>query len=196
MDNARGLKSLLSAAAVLALIALDQWAKHLAVVHLKGQMAVSLIRDILELLYVENMGAAFGIMNGMRLIFVLLPPVVSAVLIYVYLRMPAGRRFLPARICCIGIIAGALGNWIDRLRQGYVVDFIYFKPIDFPVFNVADIYVTCSAFLIIFLLIFYYKEEEISQIPLLGSDKSEPAAGTGKDNKNAGEGKDTDKKEM
>ena len=68
----------------------------------------------------------------------------------------------------IGIIAGALGNWIDRLRQGYVVDFIYFKPIDFPVFNVADIYVTCSAFLIIFLLIFYYTEEEAAGIPFLG----------------------------
>ena len=196
MDNARGLKSLLSAAAVLVLIALDQWTKHLAVVHLKGQMAVSLIRDILELLYVENMGAAFGIMNGMRLIFVLLPPLVSAVLIYVYFRMPSGRRFLPARICCIGIIAGALGNWIDRLRQGYVVDFIYFKPIDFPVFNVADIYVTCSAFLIIFLLIFYYKEEEISQIPLLGSDKSKSGAGTGEDNDDADAGKDADDKEM
>ena len=168
MANARGLKSLLLAASAALLIGLDQWTKQLAVTHLKGQTAVSLIRDVLELLYVENTGAAFGIMNGMRLIFVILPPVVSAVLIHVYLHMPEGRRFIPANACCIGIIAGALGNWIDRLRQGYVVDFIYFKPIDFPVFNVADIYVTYSAFLIIFLLIFYYTEEEAAGIPFLG----------------------------
>ena len=107
MDNARGLKSLLSAAAVLALIALDQWTKHLAVVHLKGQMAVSLIRDILELLYVENMGAAFGIMNGMRLIFVLLPPVVSVLLAWILWKMPRRSRFFPIRLCMTLIIAGA-----------------------------------------------------------------------------------------
>ena len=65
-----------------------------------------------------------------------------------------------------------MGNWIDRVRQGYVVDFIYFKPIDFPVFNVADIYVTCAAFGMIFLLLFYYTEEEANEIPLLGQKKN------------------------
>jgi len=90
-----------------------------------------------------------------------------------FLKLPETSRFTPLRLCFLLIIAGAMGNWIDRLRQGYVVDFIYFKPIDFPVFNVADIYVTCAAFGLILLLLFYYTEEEAEQIPLLGGRKSE-----------------------
>ena len=54
-----------------------------------------------------------------------------------------------------------MGNFIDRLLNGYVVDFIYFKPIDFPVFNVADIYVTCSAFALIYLVMFRYTDEDL-----------------------------------
>ena len=175
MDNLSGLKrrSFFGAAAVLILIALDQWTKSLAVTYLKGQAPVSLIRNILELLYVENSGAAFGIMNGMRLIFVLLAPAVSILLAWILWKMPQRSRFFPIRLCMTLIIAGALGNWIDRLRQGYVVDFIYFKPIDFPVFNVADIYVTCAAFGLIFLLLFFYTEEEANEIPLLGSKKKD-----------------------
>ncbi len=156
---------------VAVLIFLDQWTKALAVSHLKGRDAVSLIGSVLELLYVENSGAAFGIMNGMRLIFVVLAPLVSVLLVYILLRMPSSPRFRPLRICFLMVIAGAIGNWIDRLRQGYVVDFIYFKPIDFPVFNVADIYVTCAAFGLVFLLLFYYTGEEAEQIPLLGGKK-------------------------
>ena len=60
--------------------------------------------------------------------------------------------------------AGAIGNFIDRVSLNYVVDFLYFKLINFPIFNVADIYVTCSAFVIIVLGIFYYKDEDIDRI--------------------------------
>ena len=66
------------------------------------------------------------------------------------------------------IVAGAMGNIIDRIRNGFVVDFIYFSLIDFPVFNVADIYVTCSAIALIVLFLFIYKEDDINKIPLLG----------------------------
>ena len=175
MDNLTGLKrkALYGSILILVLIAFDQWTKSLAAAHLKGHAAVSLIRNILELLYVENMGAAFGIMNGMRLIFVVLAPLVSAALIYICLKLPEAQRFGWLKLCAILIISGAMGNWIDRVRQGYVVDFIYFKPIDFPVFNVADIYVTCAAFGMIFLLLFYYTEEETNEIPLLGQKKKE-----------------------
>ena len=61
---------------------------------------------------------------------------------------------------CIGIISGALGNFIDRFINGYVVDFFYFKLINFPIFNVADIYVTVSAAVLIVLGVFYYKEDD------------------------------------
>ena len=62
------------------------------------------------------------------------------------------------------IVSGALGNLIDRVRLGYVVDFFYFELIDFPVFNVADIFVTVSAVLLAVLLLLYYKEEDLEQI--------------------------------
>ncbi len=65
---------------------------------------------------------------------------------------------------CILFFAGALGNFIDRVFRNYVVDFFYFKLIDFPVFNVADIYVTVAAFAMIILGLFYYKEEDYNKI--------------------------------
>ena len=74
------------------------------------------------------------------------------------------RKYLPLRACAVLIAAGAVGNFIDRIRLGYVVDFLYFKLIDFPIFNVADIYVTVSTALFIVLLCFYYKEEDIDRI--------------------------------
>ena len=60
------------------------------------------------------------------------------------------------------LCAGAIGNFIDRIINGYVVDFIYFEIINFPIFNIADIYVCISVFLLLYLLIFHYKEEELT----------------------------------
>ena len=74
------------------------------------------------------------------------------------------KKFLPLRICAVLIMAGAYGNCIDRIRYGYVVDFFYFKLIDFPIFNVADIYVTVSVAAVIILLFFYYKEEDLDRV--------------------------------
>ena len=64
------------------------------------------------------------------------------------------------------ICSGAIGNMIDRVSRGYVVDFFYFKLINFPIFNVADCYVTVAAFLLIVLIFFYYKEEELGWFTL------------------------------
>ena len=75
-----------------------------------------------------------------------------------------GRKYLPLRICAVLIVGGAFGNCIDRIRLNYVVDFFYFKLIDFPIFNVADIYVTVAAFLLVILILVYYKEEDLERI--------------------------------
>ena len=69
---------------------------------------------------------------------------------------------MPLRICSILLIAGAVGNLIDRVRLNYVIDFFYFKLIDFPIFNVADIYVSVGTAVLIILILFYYKEEELN----------------------------------
>ena len=87
---------------------------------------------------------------------------------------PASKKFLPLRICAILIVSGAIGNLIDRIRLQYVIDFFYFKLIDFPVFNVADIFVTVSTILLLVLVLFYYKEEDFEQILYSGRDKRDP----------------------
>ena len=92
---------------------------------------------------------------------------------YMYVKMPHTKRFLPLRACFVAIAAGAIGNMIDRISLNYVVDFFYFKLIDFPIFNVADIYVTCATFVLVFLIVFYYKEEEIDSIFQIFKKKSE-----------------------
>lgn len=153
--------ALTSLIVILVLIALDQITKGAASAHLRGSDPYVIIDRVLVLTYVENRGAAFGIMNGMRVFFLILAPLVSVLLFAASLRIRQGTRYLPLRTAFICIIAGALGNFIDRLLNGYVVDFIYFMPIDFPVFNVADIYVTCAAFALVFLIMFYYSEDEL-----------------------------------
>ena len=69
-------------------------------------------------------------------------------------------NLIPVYITCILLAAGAIGNFIDRVRFGYVRDFIYFKIINFPVFNVADCYVTVSVIIFIILILFVYKNED------------------------------------
>ncbi len=146
---------------------LDQLTKSLAVTYLAGQEPDVLIPGVLEFKYLENQGAAFGMFQNMQWIFVIFSLVVSALVIFAYWRIPTGKRsdgersYVPLRVCAVMLLAGAVGNCIDRLRTGYVVDFIYFRLIDFPIFNVADIFVTTSVILLIVLLIFYYKEEDL-----------------------------------
>ena len=143
-------------------ILLDRLTKNWAVFALKGTSAIPVIPDILELTYVENRGAAFGMMQGKQTFFLLLTAVISAAIVYILTRIPLKKRMLPCTACLVAVLAGAIGNLIDRTLQGYVVDFIYFKPIDFPVFNVADIFVTCGMFILMALLVFYYKDEDLS----------------------------------
>ena len=80
---------------------------------------------------------------------------------FFYGKIPDGRRYTPMRVCAVLICAGAAGNLIDRIRLQYVVDFFYFSLIDFPIFNVADCYAVIACILFGFLILFFYKEEEL-----------------------------------
>lgn len=148
----------------LLLVVLDQFTKVLALQNLKGQEPITIIPDVFQLLYVENRGAAFGILQNKQWVFLIITAIVLAALIWALPRMSRERHFLPLRLCLCFIGAGAVGNMIDRIFRGYVVDFFYFKLIDFPVFNVADIYVTTSAIVLIFLIVFLYKEEDFNRL--------------------------------
>lgn len=154
------------AALIIALagILLDQITKYLAVVHLKEKEAYVLWDQVFQLEYLENRGAAFGMLQNQQIFFFFSVILISAVVVWFYFRVPMEKKFLPLRLCAVFIMAGAYGNFIDRLRLGYVIDFFYFKLIDFPVFNVADIYVTISTIVFCLLLFFYYKEEDLERI--------------------------------
>lgn len=147
-------------AAILLLVGLDQYTKFLAVKHLKDQAEIALIPNVLYLQYLENRGAAFGIFQGQKWLLLGLTGLVILGVLYVLWKLPAESKFLPLKILCFFLVSGGLGNMIDRVRLDYVVDFIYFSPIDFPIFNVADIYVTVSMLLLLVLVMFYYKEED------------------------------------
>ena len=152
----------LSFTGVAAALLLDQYSKYMAVQYLKDRPAKVLIDGVFELRYLENRGAAFGMMQDMQFFFVAGAILICAVLIFLYGRIPASSRYVPLRICAVLLFAGAIGNMADRIRLDYVIDFFYFSLIDFPIFNVADCYVVAAVILFALLILFYYKEEDFS----------------------------------
>ena len=150
---------LVCAAALVLLFAADQYTKSLAVQYLKNQPSIELIPGVLELFYLENRGAAFGIFANRQWFFIMIALVILAVAIYIYILLPQDRYYHPLRLCALLVGAGAIGNMIDRIVHHYVIDFLYFSLIDFPVFNVADCYVVIGAVLLILLLFTKYRSD-------------------------------------
>lgn len=146
---------------IIILILADQLTKLWALAELRGSEGISVITGIFELQYLENRGAAFGILQNHQVLFFLITVLAAVLLTYIYARIPDDKKYIPLRICYVLLMAGAFGNMIDRAFRGYVVDFFYFKLIDFPIFNVADIYVTVTMVLLMGLILFYYKEEDL-----------------------------------
>ena len=145
---------------IIVLTAIDQITKFLAVRYLMEGGPIVLIDGVFELRYLENRGSAFGLMQNQRIFFIIITIIIVGIFVWLYCKLPDTRRMRWLHLICIGIISGALGNFIDRFINGYVVDFFYFKLINFPIFNVADIYVTVSAAVLIVLGVFYYKEDD------------------------------------
>lgn len=139
----------------------DRLTKALAQKILMGQDDAILIPGVLQLHYLENRGAAFSMLQGQQWFFYVITVAFSAVIIYFLHRIALTKRQFPLYVTLVFLLAGALGNFYDRLFQGYVIDFIYFSLIDFPVFNVADIYVTLSVIVLIVLVLFVYKGDEL-----------------------------------
>lgn len=146
---------------VLVLIAVDQATKYLAVENLMNQKPYVVWEGVFELHYLENRGAAFGLLQGQKIFFVLITLIILAVIVYVLVKAPYQKLYTKLHITLVFIASGAVGNLIDRLRYDYVVDFLYFSLINFPIFNVADIYVTLASFYLVILLLFVYKESDL-----------------------------------
>lgn len=142
------------------LIFIDQYSKILAVNYLKNSQAKTIIDNVLLLRYLENPGAAWGIMSGKTMLFTMFTVIILVLMIVLMIRIEIVKNKLSSKkqififqFLLVILASGAVGNLIDRIRLGYVIDFIYFKIIDFPTFNVADCYVTISTILIIILLV-------------------------------------------
>lgn len=159
--NSRRIISLITYIVITAVLTqLDQITKYVAENNLYMKNDIDIIKNVLTLTYLRNNGSAFGMFSGKINAFLVLTVIIVVVITYIVIRMPVTKRYLPMYIVCTMLVSGAIGNFIDRVRFGYVRDFIYFKLINFPVFNVADCYVTISVAIFIVLILFVYKENE------------------------------------
>lgn len=147
---------------VILFIMIDQVTKYLAQINLQNKKPISVIKNVFSLHYLENTGAAFGILQNQMILFIILTLITVFIIGYVYIKSPNTKKYRPLRILLVFLSAGAIGNLIDRIINNYVVDFLYFELINFPIFNIADCYVTISAAVLIILGLFYYKEADFA----------------------------------
>ena len=136
---------------------LDQFTKFLTVANIALFSKVDFLPGLFSLTYVQNDGAAFSMLEGQQWLFAVVFAIFAIFIIWEFSkkRMPFTTF---ERFCIVAVFAGGLGNMIDRLRLGYVVDMIHTDFINFPVFNVADIFITCGCILLMLHLIFFNKE--------------------------------------
>ncbi len=145
---------------VISLIAIDILTKTLAENVLKAVGTIPIIKDIFHLTYVENRGIAFGMFSGGRIYFVIISLIILLLLAVVIFKTPKESRTVWLKAATASIYGGAIGNMIERIFKGYVVDFLDFRIIDFPVFNVADIAVCVGALMLIIHFLITDKAEE------------------------------------
>ena len=146
------------------LILMDQVTKFLALSQLKGNPDIILIPGVLQLKYLENRGMAFGMLQGRQMLFLVLCIVFCAAMLWLFFRIPKTGYYIPLILVGGILTGGAAGNFIDRAFRGYVVDFIYVSLIDFPIFNLADIYVVCGGIALVILVLFHYRDEDFDFI--------------------------------
>ena len=146
------------------LTAIDQFTKFVIKSNFDLYESREVIKNAFAITYIRNKGAAWGVMQGQRIFFLILTSIIIIGSFYILYNIIGNHKYIMLTITMTVLNAGAIGNMIDRAKYGYVVDFLDFKLINFPIFNVADIYVTCSMFALFILLIFVYKEEDINDI--------------------------------
>ena len=149
---------MLAILSVLAMIALDQLVKYWTITVVKPVITIPVIQNVFHFTYVENRGAAFSILQGRKLFFVLITAVVLLMILYAFQKGLIVRA--TGKWALLMVTGGAIGNLIDRILRGFVVDVFDFCLIHFPVFNVADIFVVCGGFLFAFYILFQHPSSE------------------------------------
>lgn len=142
------------------IIILDQVTKYLAVIKLEGKAPIVLIDNFLQFNFVRNYGAAFGILNSQRTFFLIITVIIVCGIIF-YIKKYNNTKLMNYSL--VMIIGGAIGNFIDRLRIEYVIDFIdinFGNIYDFPVFNIADSFIVIGTILLVILVLTDNYEEK------------------------------------
>ena len=139
------------------IVAADQFAKFLTVANIALYEDVPFIPGLLQLTYVQNTGAAFSSFEGQQWLFALIFAGFTGLIIYEYFKNTMGFTAFE-KWCVAAIYGGGLGNMIDRIRMGYVVDMIETTFMEFPVFNVADCFITCGCILMMIHLVLFHKD--------------------------------------
>ena len=138
------------------IVAADQVTKYLTVANLALGERIPFLPGLIRFTYVQNTGAAFSSFEGQQWLFALIFVIFTVLLLWEYFKKPMPFSKLE-RWCIAAIYGGGLGNVIDRVRLGYVVDMIETQFIEFPIFNVADCFITCGCILLIVHIIFFNK---------------------------------------
>ena len=147
------------------LVAIDQFTKRLIMVNIPVTGDISVIDHVLKIVFVQNTGAAWGIFKNSTVFLAVFSCLVMAFMVFFFFRLDwKVKKHRPLMFICVLVTSGAFGNLLDRLLLKYVVDFIYIELINFPVFNIADCYITIPMIVLAFLLIFYYKDEDFNKI--------------------------------
>ena len=155
-----GLTRFILTVSVVILVIVDQLVKQWARIYLLPAGSLPMIDGLIGFRWATNTGAAFGIFQGGRWFFVILTIAVIAVILFFEFKIPYTRKNMWVRVPMAMILAGAIGNFIDRLLFGYVVDMFQFLFINFPIFNIADILLVVGVFIYAFVSFFIFKDEE------------------------------------
>ncbi|MCR5254379.1 MAG: signal peptidase II [Acetatifactor sp.] len=142
------------------LVFLDQLSKYFAIVRLKDNAPFVIWENVFEFNYLENRGSAFGMLQNQKVFILFVGAIFMAVILFFLFRLPETKKFVSIHVLLSFIVAGGIGNMIDRVRFDYVVDFLYFKLIDYPIFNVADCYIVVATIVLFVLFIFVFKEKD------------------------------------
>ena len=138
---------------------LDRLSKIVAEYYCNNENFV-LVKNILEITYIKNTGGAFGILNNQRFFFIFIAVLFVCLLIFFLFATPNDSKFNALHIWVSFILAGTIGNLADRIIYGSVIDMIYISKIDFPVFNLSDIFISLGTIFTLIIVLFKLKEKD------------------------------------
>lgn len=158
-------RPLISIIIIFVCVGIDQLTKLFAINNLRDLAdEIPVINKVFGLYYVENKGISFSMLSSKMALIIIITSIIMLILIYVMIRTPKTKYFMPFSIVLSVIVGGAAGNMIDRIFRGFVIDFIMLDFINFPIFNVADIFVCVGLFILVILIIFKYKDKDFDFI--------------------------------